>query len=401
MNPNRRALKLAIAGTLSSCGLFSLLSFSTIAHAALEDTIASMPVDIPFHLEGGHIYIDLEIDGQGPFHFIFDSGAPNVLTPAAARRLNLSVRANVNAKGTGGSQDGGSTRVNAVRLGNLTLENQTFYVLDLPASASETAQVDGLIGFEWLERFPVRLDYVASKLTFYPARNADYAGRASPTTLYFRGKTPQIDGTVDGIAGRFSLDTGSNGSLTLYAPFVESHGLAARYNAKTKVMSAVGIGGPVYALLARADQLGLGRVSVQRPVTFLSQQTAGTSIRRDTAGNIGFGVLRQFDIVFDYPHARIYFEPNAYWGEPDLADRSGLRVESDSGALRVAFVAENSPGMVVGLKTGDRIVAVNGVPSEKVGLYELRAQLKGPIGTRISIKLDHKDAVVILELRDL
>jgi len=255
------------------------------------------------------------------------------LTPAAARRLNLAVRSNVKAKGTGGSQNGGSAKVDVVRLGNLTLENQTFYVLDLPPAVSEGAQIDGLIGFEWLDRFPARLDYASSKLTFYPAKDASYVGQTLPTVLHFHGKTPQIDGAVDGIAGRFSIDTGSNGSLTLYAPFVETHNLTARYHAKTRVMSAVGIGGPVYALLARATLLDLGGAQANRPVTFLSQQTAGTSIRKDTAGNIGFGVLRQFNIFFDYPMRGFTSSPMPNGENPTLPIAPGYASRATTGPL--------------------------------------------------------------------
>lgn len=397
----RGLVRWGIARIIACAGPVGVLAFSTAAYAGADAAPTTAPVEVSFQLHAGHVYVDLEVNGQGPFRFIFDTGAPNVLTPDAARRLNLAVRANVEANGTGGSQSGGSTTVDTLRLGNLTLEKQMFYVLALPPAASEEVPVDGLIGFEWLSRFPTHLDYSASKLTFYPDGSAGYAGQALPTPLHFRGKTPQIDGTVDGIAGRFTIDTGSNGSLTLYAPFVAKHGLAARYDAKTRIMSAVGIGGPVYALQARADRLDLGDVKVERPVTFLSQQTAGTSIRKDTAGNIGFGVLRQFNIFFDYPQARVYFEPNAQWGQPDLADRSGVRVESSQGRFQVAFVADNSPGMIAGLKTGDRIVAVNGVPSEKLTLTELRAQLKGPIGSMVSMQLDHDDKIVVIELRDL
>jgi predicted aspartyl protease len=383
------------AKSLCVSGLAALLLYSP----AFAQTA---PVEVPFHLRSGHVVIDLSLNGEGPFHFIFDTGALNVLSPAAARRLNLAVKNNVEAKGTGGTQGGGSTKVDAVRLGALTLSNQTFYVLDLPVGAAEDGRIDGLIGFEWLSRFPTRFDYEASKLTLYPGKDgAGYAGPARAIPLRFRGRTPQIDGAIDGLPGRFTLDTGSNGSLTLSAPFSEKHALATRYHARTRVMSAVGVGGPVYALMARADRLEMGDVTADRPVTYLSQQTTGTSAQKDTAGNIGYGVLRRFNILFDYPASRVYFEPNSHWGEPDLADRSGLRLESADGAFAVMFVAENSPGMAAGIRVGDRIRAVDGVASSALTLAGVRDQLKGPLGARISMTLDRDPGVVVVELGEL
>ena len=401
----RHILRFVFVPTVAFCGLVDMPMVGAVAYA---DSPARPPgvvgqeaVQLPIQVRSGHVYVDVEINGKGPFHFLFDTGALNVLTPAAAKRLDLAVRGNVEATGTGGSQGGGSAKVDLVRLGGLTLSNQTFYVLDLPPGTSDAAPVDGLIGFDWLDRFPARLDYAKATLTFYPGKGARYAGPAVPTRLYFRGRTPQIDGKVDGIAGRFSLDTGSSGSLTLSAPFVADHDLVTRYHARTRLMSARGIGGPVYALLARAELLDLGGATAKRPVTFLSQQTTGTSARQDTAGNIGFGVLRQFTLFFDYPRTQIYFEPNAQWGQPDLADRSGLRLERSEKAFTVAFVAENSPAAAAGLKSGDRIVAVNTVPSDTLSLEDVRTLLKGPVGSRILMTSDREDTPAIVVLADL
>jgi len=57
--------------------------------------------------------------------------------------------------------------------------------------------------------------------------------------------------------------------------------------------------------------------------------------------------------------------------------------------------------MAAGLKSGDRIVSVNEVPSEKLTMSGFRAQLKGPIGTRVSMKLSQSDTIVVVELGDL
>ena len=401
----RHILRFALVPVMAFCGLVGMPMAGAIADAgspARPDGVAARAaVQLPIQVRSGHVYVDVEINGKGPFHFLFDTGALNVLTPAAAKRLDLAVRGDVEATGTGGAQGGGSAKVDSVQLGGLTLSNQTFYVLDLPPGTSDAAPVDGLIGFDWLDRFPARLDYAKATLTFYPDKGARYVGPAAPTRLYFRGRTPQINGKVDGIDGRFSIDTGSSGSLTLSAPFVADHDLAMRYHARTRVMSARGIGGPVYARLARAELLDLGGATARRPVTFLSQQTTGTSARQDTAGNIGFGVLRQFTLFFDYPRKQIYFEPNAQWGQPDLADRSGLRLERSEKAFTVAFVAEDSPAAAAGLKSGDRIVAVNSVSSDSLSLDDVRTLLKGPIGARILMTSDRGAAPAIVVLADL
>lgn len=361
---------------------------------------AAKPVVVPFTLYSGHIYVDVVIDGKGPFHFVFDTGAPNIMSPTTARQLGLTSGGNVEAKGTGGVQRAAMTKVATIRIGGATLRDQKIVILDLPSSASEGRSIDGLIGSEWLNRYPTRIDYAASTLTFYPPGGPHDTGTEQAIALRFRGRLPQIDASVDGLGGRFTIDTGSNGSLNLYPGFVERNGLVDRYRATTAVMSAVGVGGPVYSLVTRAGQLNVAGHIVKKPVTFLPKARTGTSADPQTAGNIGSGVLRRFTITLDYANARAWFQPNAGIGEPDLADRSGLRLDTVATGFKIAFVAADSAAALAGVRVGDVIIAIDGTPAAKVDLATLRSRLKGPVGTMVSIGLD-SGRTVTMTLRDI
>lgn len=371
-------------------------------HAAVEldqpDSVGQ--VVVPFTLYSGHIYVDVVIEGKGPFHFLFDTGAANVLSPSAARQLGLLSSGKVEARGTGGVQTGGIVKASVVQIGDAPLRDQKFYVVDLPSPANEGRTVDGLIGFEWLSRVPTRIDYTTSTLTFYRQGGLHYAGPAKVTSLRFRGRLPQVDASIDGISGRFSIDTGSNGSLSLYPGFVDKNGLIDRYHPKTKVMSAVGVGGPVYALLTRAGQLDLAGNIITRPVTFLPNTRTGASADTETAGNIGSGVLRRFTITLDYQNKRAWFEPNGTLGEPDLADRSGLRLNAGAEGFEIVFVAGDSAAALAGLMPGDVIVSANGQPVSKIDLATFRSRLKAPVGTKISIGLQ-SGKTAALTLKDI
>lgn len=381
--------------SLALIGALALFAFGA------EAQTPSTAVAAPFEIHSGHVYIDAMINDQGPFHLLFDTGAVNVLTPGAAQRLGLAVNDNVSAQGTGGVQAGGSAKVKAVRIAGLSLTDQTFYVLDLPAGASDDGAVDGLIGWEWLNRFPTRIDYAAQTLTFFPDGKPVVNSAAAPVRITFAGKRPLAPGKIDGMEGRFTLDTGSPGSVTLATPFVASHDLVAKYHPKTRLVSAVGVGGPVYAWITRAQTLELGGAAISQPVTFLSQQTSGTSAAKDVAGNVGFGVLHRFTLTFDYPHAQIYFEPNRFAAEPDLADRSGLRILRSGRGFKVQYIADGSPAAQAGLKAGDVILAVDGAPCAGMSADHLKALFKGPVGTQLKLTLDGGQADVALTLADL
>ena len=124
---------------------------------------------------------------------------------------------------------------------------------------------------------------------------------------------------MDGVAGVFTVDTGDSGSLLLIAPFARRYGFAKRYHA------TIPYGGTAIAathgVYARAGDVALngpdGRpvIQVSRPVTRISQQQGGFDANRYVSANIGIGILRQFNVTFDYPRQRIIFERNGLGSE--------------------------------------------------------------------------------------
>lgn len=380
--------------------VLSLTFHGTASAGKVEFPSQTKSVEVPFELASEHIRLDVEIDGKGPFKLLFDTGAVNVLTPDAAQRLGLEIKGKVTAKGTGGVQTAGETRVESVQIGGVVVRDQKFYVVALPSSAVSGEEIDGLIGHGWLSTVPTRIDYASAKITFHKPEGYRYAGPASGLPLRLRGTRPQVDASVDGIPGKFTVDTGSSGSLILFPGFAANNALLARYQPKTRIMSAVGVGGPVYAWVTRAGRLKVGDAEIDRPLTYLSLATAGAATDDKTAGSLGFGVLRRFSITFDYPDEKIYFEPNAAIDSQDPVDRSGLRVESAAGGFKVVFVAEGSPGARAGLKAGDMIEAVDGRPAVGLGLQSLRVLLKGPIGAQVALMVSGNGVPLTIELAD-
>lgn len=348
-------------------------------------------VELPFEVHSGHLFIQVMLDGRGPFRMLLDAGGANVLTPQTAAVLVGS-----------GKQVPPVITVASTTIGGVALSGQKYAVADIDAFLRRVEGLDdvaGIVGLEWFVRLPVRLDYARGRLTFYDPATFKYTGGGIRVAVANRGRLPQVKGRLDGVEGMFEIDTGSRGSLTLAPAFAAKNDMAKKLGAKNVAVTGAGIRGPVRASLARAKVLELGDVKVPNPIVAIPQ-VEGETARTEVAGNVGHALMRQFAITYDLPNDALYFERYLNFGAPDVADRGGMWLERGSDGFKVVDVVAGGPAATAGLEAGDVIVEVNGYPWAQVPLPAVRETLRATPGTRVKVKTA-KGTEVTLVLRDL
>ena len=387
----------------------------------LDDTIFAMPAaaakdfaiaggrtstTVPFTLANGHIYLQVRLDGKGPFLFLCDTGGANIVTPEVAKSLGLASAGAIQGRGVGEkSEDVGLTKVRKLEVGDASLTDQVFAVSPMGGLAeAEGVTAQGLIGYEVFKRFVVEIDYERGRLTLVLPDVFTYKGSGTAVPFKFNDRIPQVEGEIDGIPGKFDIDTGSRASLTILAPFAAKHNLKERYGAKVEAVTGWGVGGSTRGLITRTGVLKLGGVEVKGPVTELSLQTKGAFVDPYVAGNVGAGVLQRFNLVFDYGRGRIIFERNANDARPDLYDRSGMWLNLSKGVFQVIDVVAGGPASAEGLKKGDEILSIDAKTPVQLTLAGARSKLKTePAGTRVRLRVRSggADREVLITLRDL
>ena len=366
-------------------------------------------VSMPFRLLNNHIYVEASINGGTPLSFVFDTGATDILDMSAAKKLGITVEGALPGGGFGDKIEAfGFAKVKSVSLGGLMLPDQVFGAVGQTGwVAVEGADSAGLLGYEFVKRAVLSIDYARRTMTFTKqgAFHPPQGAVAIPFT--FSAHIPMVAGTLDGFAGEFEIDTGSRGALTVMAPFAAAHGLVDKYQAKRSATVGYGIGGPSKALLARAGKLTIGAVTIGAPVAEIVTDKAGAAEFSRTAGNIGGDLLKRFTVTLDYAHRTLWLQPNALAATPEVFDRSGLWIaRAKDGGIEVADVAGESAAAAAGLRIGDEIVSVNGKDAKHVALYDLREEFKGGIGTRFTLNVKGKEGgatggrAVILTLAD-
>jgi hypothetical protein len=399
------------------------VTFNTPVEAAAFAVPAPPPADfsvgagassvtVPFELLNNHLYVEVKLNGKGPFKLILDTGGANVITPDTARALGVKAEGKIEGHGVGEqSADVAFAKLGSIELGGITLRDQLFAVFDLGSlAAAEGMPQQGIIGYEVFKRFVVRVDYEHRTLTLTLPSAFAYHGTGVVVPFKFNDHVPEVEGAIDGIAGTFDIDTGSRASLDLLGPFVEEHGLRAHYAPKLEGVSGWGLGGAARAQFARAESLRLGGLEIPHPVIELTRQTKGAFSNKFVAGNVGGALLRRFNVTFDYSRQQIIFEPHAGAASAGSFDRAGVWMHlaaagpGGPAAFEAIDVYAGGPAAEAGLRAGDRILQVDGRGPGDLTLAALRERLRdAPVGTRVHLLIERggerRELVVVV--RDL
>jgi C-terminal processing protease CtpA/Prc len=100
----------------------------------------------------------------------------------------------------------------------------------------------------------------------------------------------------------------------------------------------------------------------------------------------------------------ITLEKNRQYGKRTNFDRVGVWLGQDNASFTVVDVISGSPVDSAGIKTNDKIVAINGKPAEALDLLEIREEFRNDaVGKKIHLKLQSGAVVrdIVLTLREL
>ncbi|MEO5868000.1 MAG: aspartyl protease family protein [Sphingomonas sp.] len=333
------------------------------------------------------LIIEANINGR-PMHFLFDTGGHSILTPDAARSLGLS---SVGGARTGGSGAGTLaeqfTRVRELRIGQAVMRNQPFSVIDLGYSLTERGEqppLAGMLGLEVVERFITRIDYRKGTLTLLP-RERPVACRGGWTAARFSDDMPTIDTLLDGIRAPFTIDTGNNGSIMLYAHWLKEHGVAERFNRGIETVS-YGAGGASRNWVSYADSFKVGDGTVRYPMVRTSDDKGGVSLSVSEAGNLGTDVLGNYTVTFDYGRSRVCMDYVPGY-QPVPINRSGLRtIKTDPETLLISFVNDGGPASQAGLRKNDKLMIVDGKSARVLSGGDLGRTFTQMPGSRVKVR---------------
>ena len=277
-------------------------------------------VQVPFNLVAGHIYIPGNVNGRR-LTFILDSGASaNIFHRPALDGLDLPVVGKLPAAGVAGYEMVDLVRTDSLGIGGLVLLNQVGGVLDLSLLSGrqpDSVPFGGVMGYDFLSRFPFLIDYQKELLTIYGPETfeAPSGGHEVPFELTFQ--VPTVEAELIGLPGRYLIDLGNPFGLIVHREFSRRNDLLSRLDDVRDMAGSIGgIGGGLAGKTAHAATFALGDIRISDLRVMLSDSGSGLAGSVELAGNIGNLLLGRFRVLFDYRAHRLIFYESVSPAEP-------------------------------------------------------------------------------------
>jgi Aspartyl protease len=208
--------------------------------ALVAGPVSGAVLDIPFDFSHKAIGIDVTVHGT-PLFVLLDTGVdPSVVATARAESLALKVDRASGGEASGYGESKSAT-VYPTTIDRLAIRGRSFAPIDaLTADISATSrgygrEIDGVLGYSFLKDKIVLINYAAQKVLIL-----DRAADANPVVRLCRthwstpmqfldgDNTPIIPNFRFGSAsGPITLDTGSNGGISLFDRALESPDIKA------------------------------------------------------------------------------------------------------------------------------------------------------------------------------
>jgi hypothetical protein len=275
---------------------------------------------VPFEYRRGHIYVTATVNGKKTLYFILDSGSSaNVFNSVVLDDLALPKVGTLSARGLSGFEEVDLVQTDSIIIGDLALFDQTVGLEDLSFLADVSGRPQkfgGVIGYSFLSRFPVMVDYDDSALVVYNPKKFEPPAGGSEVPFYLTHQVPTISAELNGIPGDFLVDLGNSFGIIVHSGFVRSHDLMKELSdVRPLEESIAGLGGFMSGASAYVASFAFGDIRVSSLRVFLADTSTGLAGSETVAGNIGNLFLEQFRVLFDYTNDRLIFYRNGKSGK--------------------------------------------------------------------------------------
>lgn len=297
------------------------------------------------------VQVDLAKEGARSLSLVLDTGANvSVVTPRYARSIGVSVR-----------RDKDTPYRRATSLGR----DLQFWV-DTRSSdtGSQTGWEYGVLGGSFLEEYVLEIDYPNRVVRFldpdeYEVPKATSVPDERVIPLRLSGKRPFADLEINGTSRQVLLDTGAPDNVVLSGSNAKKFGVD--WKQLPDLATYEGVKGAIPVRLFEPESVRFAGFDVGAvPVIVAPRGLHNQGGNTDSV--IGYDILKQFVLRFDYPRRRLWLKQTGdttptYLGiDYALVRESGAFMLQHRGGIQLIGVRPGSPAAALGLRQNDIVV---------------------------------------------
>jgi hypothetical protein len=385
--------------------MFLLLFLSVTTGQAQEEFVsppARFITKFPFRmLTGGIIIVKARLSNYpDTLSFILDTGSGGIsLDSATAAELKLKTElSDRTIKGIAGLFRVHFAYNQALHLPQLSVDSLNFHINDYFVLTSAYGErIDGIIGYSFLSRYIVKIDYDSLNISVYSKGSMKY-----PRGGYLLKPEIQNIPVVASLVrdnrqqgGRYYFDTGAGMCLLLSADFV-SDSVFIKPKRKWYATQAEGLGGKASMKQGVIKSVQIGPYRFKNVPTYIFDDEYNVTNYPNLGGLIGNDLLRRFNLIINYEKQHIYMIPNTHYKEGFDYSYTGLGMYMVDGEIEVVDIMPESPAEHAGFKAGDIIMAVGNNFSKNIQAY--KNLLQSP-GEKLKVLVLRPEGPVILTLK--
>jgi predicted aspartyl protease len=234
--------------------------------AVIDDCLTVRGQEMAARVLDTRMAVSVEVNGNGPFRFLVDSGADrSVIGVALAKRLNLPASEIVHLNDVAGASDVGTFLVDTLKIGDAAT-----FAVSAPALPEQFLGAQGIVGVDALADRRIMLDFQNNKITLEDARQPEPEVPGEIVVIGHRrhGQLILTEVRVGKLNVYALIDTGSDMTIGNYALLEKVAGSRHPPNQVAMMLSSVtGRSTPATGVVLPRIQIGGLRIN-NLPVAF-------------------------------------------------------------------------------------------------------------------------------------
>lgn len=373
---------------------------------ATQEAKAPGTVETPFKMTENAMVVDAVINGK-KVSLMFDTGFAGWAIVDSGINMGKADR-KIGLRDFVGTFEVDGVGIKSLKLGeqSIPVNNESEVVLQPGAdnSSSYGTHCDGIMGLSVIKHNITEINFEKSKFVFHPNtvdiskwvpdNKKTFLARLLPTGM------SSLEMQVKTEAGKsmmLALDTGNSFFATTHTEVLDRVGIWPITKRPGFMSVAYVASGPVDSWYIKMPKLSIFGVPVENSVWSIIDLPSSSA---DGDGTVGFGFLKNFNVIIDYERRRVWLENFTGKVANEEPASPGLNAAWDptKKSYIVVRVQDGGPAEKAGVKRGDQLLSVGDDEALNIGYERMNKKLEGPAGTKVKLAFSRAGTLIRHEI---